>query len=113
MTVTVKRGDSISLLFSAKDADGVAQPLVDVEARIQLRDRGGNVFIESTSNPLDGLTIDEVAGTIAWEVPYEDTEVLDPGTYYSDLELTYGTGERVSSDTFPLRIVEDITRDVA
>jgi len=110
MAVTVKRGDSLSLLFSAKDELGQVQPLVDVEARIQLRDRDGNVFIESTSNPPDGLTIDEVAGTIAWAVPYADMEDLVPQTYYSDLELTYGSGERHSSDTFPIRLLEDITR---
>lgn len=106
MTVSFKRGDSISLLFTAKDEDGIAQPLVDCTARIQIRDRAGNVYVESTD-----LTIDEVGGTIAWEVPYEDTEDLDPGTYYSDLELTYETGERVSSATFPIKIVADITRD--
>lgn len=108
--MNIKRGDTISLLFYAKDELGQPQPLVDVEARIQLRDRDGNVFIESTSNPPDGLTIDEVAGTIAWAVPYADMEDLVPQTYYSDLELTYGSGERHSSDTFPIRFLEDITR---
>ncbi len=112
ITLTPKRGDTISLLFSAKDTLGEIQTLEDCQARIQLRDRADNVLIESSSELGDDITIDTEAGTIAWVVPYEETESLSSATYYTDVELTYGSGERFSSDTIQIRIQKDITKDI-
>lgn len=112
ITFTTKRGDTISLLFSAKDILGGIQTLEDCQARIQLRDRADNVLVESSSELGDDIIIDAEAGTVAWVVPYEETESLNSATYYADLELTYGTGGRFSSDTIQIRIQKDITKDI-
>ncbi len=112
-TITTKRGDTLRLLFSIKDSAGAAYDLSDCTARLQLRDKGGeNVFVNATSDPADGLTVDTVAGTIALAVAFADTEDLVPGTYYADLELTFNGTERRSSETFQVRITQDVTQDV-
>ena len=45
-------------------------------------------------------------------MPYTATELLDPETCYGDLELTWDTGERRSSETFQVKFCEDQTRDI-
>lgn len=111
--VSVKRGDTLSLLFSIKDSAGAAYDLSDCTARLQIRNKSGSrVYLSATSDPADGLTINAVAGTIALAVAYADTEELVPGTYYADLELTFNGTERRSSETFQVRIAQDITQDV-
>ena len=111
--VPVKRGDTLSLLFTAKNARRVAQPLTGCSARLQLRNKAGNrVYVNASSAPGEGLTIDESAGTVALDVPYTATELLDPETCYGDLELTWDTGERRSSETFQVKFCEDQTRDI-
>lgn len=112
-TVGLKRGDSLNLLFSVTDSDGDAYALTDCTARLQLRNKQGNrVYLSATSDPADGLTIDAVAGTIALDVDFADTELLAPGTYYADLEMTFSGTDRKSTDTFQVRIEADITKDV-
>ena len=112
-TVSLKRGDSLHLLFSVIDDAGDAYALTDCTARLQIRNRSGSrVYLSATSDPADGLTIDAVAGTIALSVAFADTEDLVPATYYADLELTFNGTERRSSETFQVRITQDITQDL-
>jgi len=111
-TITIKRGDSINRVFYAKNAEGAAQPLTGCEARIQVRSKiGAPPVISSTSNPANGITIDEENGVISWDVPYADTEGLNIQTYVFDVELTYSPTERHSSETVALKIGYDITGD--
>lgn len=111
--VNLKRGDSLNLLFSVVDGDGDPYDLTDCTARLQIRNKSGSrVYLSATSDPADGLTLDAVAGTIALAVDFADTEDLAPGTYYSDLEMTFSGTDRKSTDTFQVRIEADITQDV-
>lgn len=111
--VNVKRGDSLNLLFSVVDGDGDAYALTDCTARLQIRNKSGSrVYLSATSDPADGLVIDAVAGTIAFAADFTDTEDLAPGTYYSDLEMTFSGVDRQSTETFQIKIAADITKDI-
>ncbi len=113
-TVGLKRGDSLHLLFSVIDDAGDAYALTDCTARLQIRNRSGSrVYLSATSDPADGLTIDAVAGTIALDVDFADTEDLAPVTYYADLEMTFSGTDRKSTDTFQIKIEADITQDIS
>lgn len=115
MTVLVptKRGDTLKLLFRAKNALGVAQTLPDCTARLQLRNKAGNrVYVNASSEPGEGLTIDANAGTVALDVPFTDTELLAVQTCYADLEMTFSGTDRISTDTFQVKFTRDETRDL-
>lgn len=112
-TVTVKRGDTLALVFHCLDADGDPQPLTECSARLQLRAKvgtGTTVYAEATTDGGE-LVIDAPIGTVTLTLPFADTEDLPIQTYESDLELTFPGGERVSSETFQIKILKDITRD--
>lgn len=110
-TTPRKRGDIFTFHFDAQDATGTATPLADCTARMQLRSQhGSRVYAEATSEPDGGIVIDVAAGTLDVTIPFSVTATLTPQNYYADLELTFGADYRVSSDTFLVPVIEDITR---
>ena len=111
--VPTKRGDTLKLLFRAKNRLGIAQPLTDCTARLQLRNQQGNrVFVNASSEPGGGLIIDAEAGTVALDVPFTETEQLAVQTCYADLEMTFSGIDRVSTETFQVKFGRDETRDL-
>lgn len=106
----VKRGDTWTFTFSWKNQNTPID-LTGCSARMQIRDkRTGEMFAESSTVD-NSITIDGLAGGVSVEFSSDKTSFIDPGTYYSDLEITFPVSGRVQSSGTVIIIVQgDITR---
>lgn len=106
----VKRGDTWTFSFSWRN-QGTPIDLTDCTARMQVRDKRTNtLFAESLSSD-NSITINGVEGNVSVEFTPNKTSEVPPGTYYSDLEITYPVSGRVqSSGTIIIVVQGDITR---
>jgi len=113
-TLRVKRGDTLSRVFTWQDANGVAIDLSGCLARLQVRDRDDTVVVSVTSatsaleiEPTIGET--DTTGKVYLTIDASTMALLDPGTYAADLELTFPDGTVRSTDTIHLIVQRDIT----
>jgi hypothetical protein len=103
-----KRGDSLRLEFSFTE-NGAPADLSLCTARFQIRKkRSGTLLLDCSSN--DYLTINGPSGKVFANIPASLMK-LDTGKHEADVELTYADGTVVSSSTFTVDLVIDITRD--
>lgn len=64
--------------------------------------------VSSFESPVS-ISIDGTNGLVSLRVEAELTELLDPGQYKSDLQLTFEDGTVRSTNTFYIKIIEDVT----
>jgi len=123
--VSHKRGDTFEMSFSLTDANDVATDLTNYTIRAQARDSAGVLQFEfnETQSPA-GVTYSNKAGGL-FELKAENSYVSLPtgmvatpdwpvGVLNVDVEFTDTSTTPdtvVSSDTFTITVVEDITRD--
>ena len=115
-TIEIKRGDTWTRLFSWRtyDTDAIID-LTGCTARLQLRrPRTDYVSLELTSDgqstSTGTLEIDGPSGNIAARAEAYVMAELTPGSYLADLEVTFTDGSVVSTDTFIVKVLEDVTR---
>ena len=123
--VSHKRGDTFEMSFSLTDANDVATDLTHYTIRAQARDSAGVLQFEfnETQTPA-GVTYSNKAGGL-FALKAENSYVALPtgmvatpdwpvGVLNIDVEFTDTSTTPdtvVSSDTFTITVVEDITRD--
>lgn len=92
--IVIDQGATYEETVEWVDSDGVAIPLTDYTARMQVRtepDAADPPILDLTDG--DGLTIDEPAGTVAIEIDAATTAALTPGRYQYDLEVESPAGK--------------------
>ena len=101
----LKRGDTWRLAFVWQQDDGTPVDLTDCTAALQLRDaRGRRVGAPDT------LAIDLETGTVQVTFAAATTALIAPGSYFTDMQISFATGEVRSSQTCLLPVLEDQTR---
>lgn len=105
----VKRGDTWTFKYMWK-SNNKPIDLTSCSARSQVRLRRVGTLVSSISSP-NGINIDELNGVVTVIFPASDTLNAEPGTYETDLEITFSDNTIQSSDTIEFRVYEDITRD--
>lgn len=104
-TLTVKRGDTLSVIVVRKDEDG--NPLTGdaLKLRSQIRNSNDQLLasfaISETSTP----------GEYLFEVPPSVTLTFPLGRLDWDIEYNSGTGYIKSTETLAIRVDKDVTRD--
>jgi hypothetical protein len=104
-----KRGDTFSLTIEFKDGAGTPLDLAGCSARLHFKLINSGVTALSLSSSGNEISFNELAGTVLIEANYNKTEYLKIGRYRADLEITFPDNTRVSSETFFVDIVNDIT----
>ena len=116
-TLQVKRGDTLRRVFLFTDADGQAVDLSGCAARFAAKPKGEDTVAfyapmepVAPGDPMRAtLTIDGPAGSIALFVSEDVMEGVEPMTYPADIEVTWPSGDVVSTETFQIKVIEDIT----
>lgn len=105
----VKRGDTWNFVFAWKNNNSPVI-LTDCTARTQIRTKKvGEMIAQATTD--DFITIDGPAGKVTVSYPATITAGILPGTYETDLEITFPiSGQVQSSGTLQIEVTEDITR---
>lgn len=110
--IELKRGDTwiqtFEWLYSSNnlpvDLNGC---IADLDL-VSLRTGSRVLMISSTESP-SSLSIDGSNGIVNLRVEADDMAILEPGQYKSDLQLTFSDGTVRSTNTFYIRILEDVT----
>ena len=108
-TFPTKRGDTVSLLFRFKEPSGEVSPLDGVSFRMHVKNASGETVAQLSSQVGGGLEVDLAAGTVTASIPASITDDFLLQKHYTDLELTYPSGDVHSSETVILKIEEDFT----
>ncbi|CAB4125340.1 Domain of unknown function DUF2479 [uncultured Caudovirales phage] len=105
----VKRGDTWNFVFAWKNNNSPTN-LTGCTARTQIRTKKtGELMCQATTD--DFITIDGTAGLVTVSYPPTITSGIDPGTYETDIEITFPITDQVqSSGTLQIEVDEDITR---
>ena len=113
-TLNVKRGDTLSQVFTWQNENGAAIDLSACTARLQIRDRD-NTAVVSVTSATSALAIEPVlgetdtTGQVYLTIDASTMATIAPGTYYVDLELTFADGTVRSTETITLIVLRDIT----
>lgn len=106
--LTVKRGDTWNIQFDWKNNNNPID-LTGCTAKMQIRDKAD--ALQTTVTTSDHITISGATGIVNVSFPATATASIDPGTYYSDLQITFPiTGQVQSSSTIQFQVQEDVTR---
>jgi hypothetical protein len=105
MAITHKRGDTFEVVVNFT-LNEQAQNLFGWQVRAQIRAANKALLKE-----LEVIMIDETNGVFSLNCPAEETRDWTPAPYQCDIEFINPLGFVVSSDTFPVTVVRDITRD--
>ena len=106
----VKRGDTWNFVFAWKN-NNIPTNLTDCEARMQIREKRTGELMGEVSTASLSIIIEGIAGKVNVSFPASITETIPPGTYETDLELTFPvTGQVQSSGTMQVIVDADITR---
>lgn len=95
----IKRGDTLAFYVNFKDADGA--PIAYSNIKCQIRRRDGTLLSE--------LTITPTATTGRYLFSAGATDDFGLGSHECDIQVTVDE-KVVSSETFKIEIVKDITR---
>lgn len=110
VTIELKRGDTFEYVWELEDEEkGEPYPLADIYFRSQIKNKAKKTVHSMDSGTLGGITVDESTSSVKISVPPEVTETLLVQKYYTDLELTFPTGFRISTDTVIIDVEEDQT----
>ena len=103
-TLNHKRGDTMDFLFTA-ETSGVAIDLTGYTITSQARATDDTVLQSFT------VTITDAAnGQFTITATNAETELWSPGQYNMDIEFVDGSGTVVSTETFVLNVIADVTR---
>ena len=103
-TINHKRGDTFDFLFTAEN-NGVAIDLTGYTITSQARASDDTVLQSFT------VTITSaVNGQFTLTAAVAATELWTPGAYNMDIEFVDGSGVTVSTQTFTLNVIADVTR---
>jgi hypothetical protein len=105
MAITHKRGDTFEVITQFK-LNGAPQSLVGWQVRAQIRDANKALLKE-----LDVVLIDELGGVFSLNATPAETELWAPVAYQCDIEFTDPFGFVISSETFRVSVIRDITRE--
>ena len=105
MAIAHKRGDTFEIIVEFT-LNGQVQDLTGWGIRSQIRD-GNKALLKE----LDIVEIDFSEGTFALNCPASETVNWSPATYQCDIEFIDPSGFVVSSDTFAVNVIRDITRE--
>ena len=108
-TLTVKRGDTWVWPFTYKDQDGAAIDLTGCTARLQVKAQRATEPTLSASSAEGGVTMNPTGGVVTVRFEPADTELVEPGKYDADIEMTWSDGSVQSSATFSVVVKADIT----
>ncbi len=103
-TLNHKRGDTFDFLFTA-EVSGVALDLTGYTITSQARGSDDSVLQTFT------VTITDAAnGQFTITATDAETELWTPATYSMDIEFVDGSGTVISTETFTLNVIADVTR---
>jgi hypothetical protein len=105
MAITHKRGDTFEVIVDFT-LNGQVQNLTGWTIRSQIRDGNKNLLKE-----LDIVRINDSQGRFSLNATDVETRQWPPATFQCDIEFIDPFGFVVSSDTFNVNVVRDITRD--
>ena len=105
MSITHKRGDTFEIIVDFT-LNGDPQDIADWQIRSQIRDGNKNLLKELDINPID-LTL----GQFSLNATAAETRDWTPAVYQCDIEFIDNTGFVVSSSTFNITVIRDVTRD--
>ena len=106
----VKRGDTWNFVFSWKN-NNIPTNLTDCQARMQIREKRTGELMGEVSTANLSIIIEGIVGKVNVSFPSSITALIPPGTYETDLEITFPvTGQVQSSGTLQIVVDEDITR---
>jgi hypothetical protein len=105
MSITHKRGDTFEIIVDFT-INGQAQDITGWQIRSQIRDMRKVLLKE-----LDITPIDLAAGQFSLNATAAETRDWQPAAYQCDIEFTNPDGFVVSSSTFSVSVVRDVTRD--
>lgn len=111
--IKLKRGDTWLQRFDwVQASNNLPVNLSECTAKMDIvSTRGNEVFMSiSTSSSPSSITIDGPNGIVNLRVEADDTAGLRPGEYKTDLQITFPDGTVKSTDTFYIKIIEDVTR---
>jgi len=104
-TLTVKRGDTLSVIVARQDEDG--NPLTGdaLKLRSQIRNSNDQLLASFT------ITETSTPGEYLFEVAPSVTLTFPLGRLDWDIEYNSGTGYIKSTETLTIRVDKDVTRD--
>lgn len=102
-TLSAKRGDTLTINGTRTDrTTGAAVSLVGASVACEIK-------IGATRQALGVEILDAASGTFRLSLDAETTASLRVGLWRSDVEFTDASGQVVSTDTFLLQVIEDVT----
>ena len=107
-TFSIKRGDTWRQSFENEDDDGKPIVLTGSSAWFQLREKGSDRVLLDSSEVEGMLRIDN--STVYLEVHAELMATLPIGKHLFDIETTYPDGTVLTSETYALKVIKDVTR---
>ena len=107
--ISIKRGDTWSQDFFWTDDAGAAVDLAGCAARLMLRERETGLLAIDASTEDGELVITAATGRVALTVSAERMRDVTPGTYQTDVEITWADGVVRSTETLPVRVLADVT----
>jgi len=112
-TLTTKRGDTFRRVFTYADGSGAPLDLTDCTARFAAKAKGETsiAFCAPTIGDHVGgtLTINAAEGLVTVVMPPTIMDDIEPGTYLADIRMTFANGDVVSTETFSIKVIADIT----
>lgn len=106
--ISVKRGDTWLQIFKWRSGTKVID-LIGCSAKLQLRNSSDGLVL-SVSSSTGELEIDGAAGNISLRVEADVMGAIAPGNYSADLEVTFSDSTVMSTPTFTVEIIKDVTR---
>lgn len=107
----VKRGDTWEFVFMWSDAMSPID-LSSCSARMQIRNKRTKELVAEASTLDENIIVDGPAGKTIVEFSSLITKTVPPGTYLSDIQITFPIPQRVlSSQTIQIIVEEDFTYD--
>lgn len=107
---SMKRGDTWIIPFNWSSQSSPID-LTGCSARMQIRNKKTKQLIAETLSSDSTIAIDGPEGKVTATFAADITNEIPPGTYDSDLEITFPvTGRVISSKTIQIVVEEDISR---
>lgn len=108
--VSIKRGDTWLQVFKWRSGTKIID-LTGCSANLQLRNIIGDRLALNVSSATGELVVDGPAGNVDLRVESTVTDTIAPGVYNADLEITFPDQTVVSTPTFVVEVVKDVTRN--
>ena len=103
----VKRGDTWVWTFVYRDSTGTPMDLSGSSVRMHARSAKGTLVIQVSDG--SGIVLDPLEGEATVRIEPVETQLIGPGKYDADIEVTWSDGTVQSSATFIIQVLADIT----